>query len=232
MITEPNGHGFFSAVAADLDGDGDVDLATEGYGWVLMYENAGGSPLTILPKTYYPAPSGATVNAIDWNADGRIDLMSVGSTGLTGTWSLLINQSTPSQGLSNFGTGTGGCYGRLGLGASSVPSLGNAAFALTATHAPKSAAGFGIIGTADTAGSNPANLGILLHVGLATPLFAFPMQSDRAGTTHTLLPIPANPMLVGQQFAFQAIFPESVGDACGSSSGLVSSRGLQITVQP
>src|SRR4030095_7424432 len=51
-----------------------------------------------------------------------------------------------TAGLEVFGTGTPGCTGAERMGASTCPTVGNAAFQLTCDHAPANALGLRLVG--------------------------------------------------------------------------------------
>jgi len=136
------------------------------------------------------------------------------------------------QGIEVFGTGTAGCDGALDLGATGVPTLGNAAFEVHASHAGPS--GFLLIGDSeDTAGT--LRFGALFHLD-PTPAppalgvvgsFALPAP-DATGSLTLALPVPVDPGLVGRTYVFQVASFFAPG-ACAQR--LATSRALRVTVQ-
>lgn len=100
-----------------------------------------------------------------------------------------------------------------------------------------SSLGLGIVADAvDVAGSDPFGLGILLHVDLllATEVLTFDFLSNASGSGFQPVPIPNDPMLIGQVFYAQSLWAEDTagGLSCSVSPlHLVSSRGVAITIQ-
>ncbi len=71
--------GALSVRAADVDGDGDMDMlsASHDRDTVAWYENDGGSPPSFTERTIATAADGATsVHAADVNGDGHVDILS------------------------------------------------------------------------------------------------------------------------------------------------------------
>jgi hypothetical protein len=133
------------------------------------------------------------------------------------------------------GTGTPGCAGPLEVGANSVPAIGNPGFAVTFQALPPSAPALALLGTAvDAAGTLPGSFGVLVHIDFAATSFLLPigLGSGPAGGATLSLPIPGNPLLVGQEFVIQgfAQWPASVCQP--SPSGWSSTPALVLTVQP
>ncbi len=136
-------------------------------------------------------------------------------------------------GLAPFGAGTPGCNGPHALTATSSPNQGNATFALRCTGGV--ASGYGLMTIAslpDIGGSDPFALGVTLHFRLDSPYLSLQlMPSDAQGTGTFSLPIPMDPVLVGQSIGAQAgwIWNPPCADPAG---GWSSSNGLWITILP
>ena len=100
----------------------------------------------------------------------------------------------------SYGIGTPGCNGAHHICGNSAPAIGNANFKLTCSNAPATSLGLCLVANAqDVSGSDPFQLGILLHLDLvlATDLQAMDFNSDAAGLGTANAPIPNNPNLVG-----------------------------------
>ncbi|HKE02286.1 MAG TPA: IPT/TIG domain-containing protein, partial [Planctomycetota bacterium] len=139
-----------------------------------------------------------------------------------------------TAGLEVYGTGTPGCTGAERMGASTCPTVGNAAFQLTCDHAPANALGLGLVGNAqDLAGSDPLALGVLFHVNpfLSTTIIGLDFTSDASGFATAPAPLPNDPAIVGSTLYGQVIW--AWGGACPLGAfGLSSSMGLRITFEP
>lgn len=150
----------------------------------------------------------------------------------TGTATILYRHSEGAPGQPTLsGTGTAGCNGSQVLGLNLPPLIGTQALGVTSTNAPASSLGFLLVGgTADPIGSDPFNLGILLHVDiLASPNFLLrPFPSDAAGNGFAPTPLPFNIGLVGLSFNAQGIWPWST---CSLPPlGLSSTNLLSVTI--
>lgn len=219
---------------ADVDADGRVDvLAAGNTGCVSLLRNAGGGALA--PALGFPGGLASfDAKAADVDADGRPDVVAVdlGADSVV----VLRNQLAAPAGTSPFGLGTPGCAGALALGAATAPKVGAAAFAFTCTQAPPSALGLCLVANQpDVAGADPFGLGVALHVDLlaATFLEALAFASDPGGSGTAPAPIPSLPGLAGVTLHAQGIWLEKPPFVCTASpAGLVSSRGLTITIAP
>ena len=70
---------------------------------------------------------------------------------------------------------------------------------------------------------------------METELYGFSGFSDGLGSGYGPAPIPNNPALVSKTYFAQLVFVESAADglACSASPyGIVTSRGLALTIQP
>jgi hypothetical protein len=171
----------------------------------------------------------ARVDGAPWAAgEGNYDFFSA-------TVPLLLACEAPCAGsVALAGTGTPGCAGPLGIAAGSVPSIGNAAFAITASGLPPSEPAVVLLGTAaDEAGTQPGGLGVLLHVDLAASTLLLPivLSTGPNGQAVLPMPIPDNAAFVGSQFVVQAFgqWPAPCGP---SPTGWSSSPALVLAIQP
>jgi hypothetical protein len=153
--------------------------------------------------------------------------------GLEYASAVLIPQPSVA-GVSSFGSGTPGCNGSHEMFANSVPKIGNVAFQAHATNTPASALGLGLVGNAaDFNGTDVFGLGFLVHIGVftSTELLSFDALSNPAGIGVVAAPIPPSPFLVGMTYHMQTFWAWS-GCTPPAWSGLSSSEGLSITIQP
>lgn len=222
----------------DFDADGNTDLLALNYyastATVLRGDGAG----TFSSIGYFGTGSGPLRACVtDLDIDGRMDAVAV-NTGdlLTVFHNMGVLQPTP--GTFGYGTGTGGCLGRLGVTLSDTPAIGSQSFGFSITNTPPNSMGLLIITDApDFVGSDPFGLGAILYVNLfaATQVYALDIPSDVGLTGFCPAPLPNHLSLVGQQFAAQSLWLESVpdGGSCSASPfHLVSSKAMRITITP
>jgi hypothetical protein len=217
----------------DLDGLGDLVVGDNlGRGLVVMRHDASGILTTGVRHALGAVPNELALG--DFDADGRVDVAC--ACGNPNVVVLLTHLGKPAQSTTLLGSGTPGCAGRLGLAATSVPTVNQASFAIAASNAPQSSLGLLLVGdAADAAGSDPLGLGVLFHVNVltVTELLGIDLRSGTEGLARAATPIPNAPVLAGKTFTAQAFFLEAGVAPCDPSPfGLVSSRGLSITVLP
>ncbi|MBI3819479.1 MAG: VCBS repeat-containing protein [Planctomycetes bacterium] len=223
-------------VALDFDLDGMTDIAVVG---------GSGGLVTIgciqcfpfLNKWVYANPYSTHLVAADLNADGAADIATSGLDNVGNRVRVMMNQLTAAAQISEYGTGTAGCLGRLGLTAALPPKINTPAWPIICSNAPRNSLGLGIAGNAaDMAGTDTFFLGFLMHVDLllSTDVLAFDFHSDSQGSAVTVAAIPNNPLLVGSTYYVQAVFAGSPADGsdCNNASayGLISSRGMAVTI--
>jgi hypothetical protein len=136
---------------------------------------------------------------------------------------------------SPYGTSTPGCAGPLAIGTTSVPQLGNAAFAITCNNAPPNVP------------AGPGGVLVISAAALATPvsiaganawvdgsqLAHFPViaGSNAAGAAVVPLPIPNNSAIAGLQLFLQFFWAGPSSPPPCPPSGVSASNALAITVQ-
>lgn len=228
-------------VIADVNSDGNLDLCTANgaSATASIAYGAGAGVFTNVAQIGIGAGGSAARIAItDFDIDGDPDVIT--ANGNLTNISLYLNKSIPKPGLQNFGMGTAGCAGTIGMNANSSPKINNNNLILTCSNAPKSAYGLGVV--CDAAASVPSDslsIGALLTIDLtaAGEFIPFDIFSDVGGTAASApLGIPNNPLLVGSRYFAQVLFVEnpSAGKACNRSSPffVVSSRTLAIEIMP
>jgi hypothetical protein len=137
-------------------------------------------------------------------------------------------------GLANFGTGSPGCNGPQVMGASSIPSPGNASFRLTTLACPPNSLGLGLAtNSPDLFGSDPFALGVKLHVDLfaATEIYSFDVNSNVFGLGLTVAPVAISPAIVGNTYYAQSLWAWT-GCTANPPFNLSTSNGLAVTIQP
>jgi hypothetical protein len=227
-----------SAIAVgDVDGDGRVDIvgSSDAPGLLRPLLNSSGGasgPSFAVAHEHVGSASTRGVVLVDLDGDARLEV-ACGASGAHELW-IHANLRADASGASAFGSGTPGCFGTSGAGASGVLSPGGSVRVLT-SGAPSGGIGWGIVAVAPiTAGADPFGLGVKLHVDLlAGPAFVFVMRADAAGVASRSFPIPADPQLVGAAIPVQSLWPWLPQSPCDPSPlGLSSSRGLQVLIGP
>jgi len=233
-------------VAGDLDGDGRADLLTANnsardVSW-LRNDGAGGFDEAINYLVGGPPETGATLDKpkvtsvalSDLDADGRIDLVSIGGP-VFDLITVLKNSALLPASTQSYGAGTSGCAGVIGISANAPPLVNSPAFGLKCGVVPASALGLGIIAdVADVAGSDPIGLGLALHVDLFASALVVGVNfvSHGGGTAFAPAPIPNLPGLAGATLYAQGVFVEKAPLACSAAAlHLVSTKGLAFTIQ-
>jgi hypothetical protein len=227
----------FDIVLVDADANGTLDALSADYLHGSMRVFAGnGSGAFAVTQTVPTAFGSFDLETADLNLDGHVDAICVNIQ--VQSFSVIEQIPPAAAGAASYGTGSPGCAGSLGLGVNAEPRVNTPAFAYTVTHAPRNALGL-LLATdvKDSAGTDVFAIGILLHCDLltATEVYGLDAFTDGTGSGRAVSPLPNNPALVGRTYAACAVFVESAADGldCGGSPfALVSSRGLEITIQP
>lgn len=135
--------------------------------------------------------------------------------------------ATPS-GAMNFGTSSSTCAAPILAGITSLPTVGNAAFGVTATGGPPG--GLGLLGVSDQAFASPLVIsGVTVWVDITRPFAQIiPVTNGPFGSLTVPFPIPADPGLVG----FVAVAQWAWTDGACGSPGMTGSNALQVTIQP
>jgi hypothetical protein len=135
-------------------------------------------------------------------------------------------------GASVYGVSTPGCAGPLPIGVTSIPQVGNSAFAITCGNAPPSTTGLLAFSGAPLA-TPLVFLGAGIWIDVASgAFFTVFAPSNARGVAQIPLPIPSVPALVGQQaFAQFAWVGPNSPPPC-PPTGVSASNALAITVQP
>lgn len=231
--------------AADLDGDGLTDAVAGGATHVDFLANAGAGVLAA-PVRAYAGMSCEGGALVDLDGDGWLDLAR-GLTGMGGfgpflggfygepSVSVLRHRGQPAPGLLPFGTGSPGCNGWLGLGATLPPAVGEAGFALVGSGVAPGSTGLAYLAPGgDVPGSDPLGLGLVVHLDLLSAfVLPVPFAAGPGGAAHAPLPIPPAPGLVNQVVYAQGLWLQPPVESCGPALlNLASSRGLRIVIQP
>lgn len=125
----------------------------------------------------------------------------------------------------NYGTSSPACAGALTMGVNSLPVIGNDYFAFTCTNTAPSSLALGLVTNNSLPGGMPF-FGFDLLVDLGSPeVYALDMPSDPSGFAVAPIAIPMNPLLVGLQYAAQAVTL-----APCAPSMVAGSDGLLITI--
>ncbi|TAJ19122.1 MAG: VCBS repeat-containing protein [Planctomycetota bacterium] len=231
------GAGYTSDLAcADFSGDGKLDVAlySSSFGVQLFRGHGNGglyAPEAVLTGGGY----GTAGIATDFDADGRIDLLNLGSSSID-VW---LNGTQAKVGLVAYGPGLPGCGGAHALTGSSTPHAGNASFALEWQNAPASSGGLALIGFGPLApvptGADLLGIGIPLHVDVLHPngFFVVGTAGTPSGAGALALPIPDDASLIGVSLYAQLAWPWTAGPCTPSLPfGLSASNGLAAIVQP
>ncbi|MBK8096214.1 MAG: SBBP repeat-containing protein [Planctomycetes bacterium] len=135
-------------------------------------------------------------------------------------------------GVSGFGVTSPGCTGGLPIWPTSQPRVGNAAFGLACSGAPRNAPGVLVVASHRLATPAPV-AGVLLWLDPASPLFlTVSVFSDARGGVEAAIPIPADP-----SWALQRIFAQFLWLGPNSPlpcpvGGVSATRALEIVIQP
>jgi hypothetical protein len=215
---------------SDYNEDGNIDVA-------ISFLNS--STLSIVRGngngTFQAAitfPGGGSMNlrmfAGDASRDGRQDLALANNS--ASTVQVLLNNIGVFLNVSVFGTGTPGCYGRLGINTNMAPQVNRPLFRVTTSNAPPLAPGLMFGGTLPDVPGTVIS-GALWHINFSGVVTNAGITSDESGFSTFSLPIPNDPGLVGAQLTFQAAWLEPPTARCSvPSGGIVTSRGVTITV--
>jgi hypothetical protein len=211
------------ATAADLDGDGWLDVVGAGKAIELWRGGPGG----LAPSELHAAWVPFDVATGDWDADGWVDAAVLTYQEL----SVHPNERSVPPGLAPFGTGTPGCNGtHLALG-DAPPAIGTT-MNLTCNHAPP--LGLGLkVSSIGAAAPGTMLLDMLVHVDPLSPILLINVvQADLAGLARFPVAIPSEPSVQGLVFHKQWFWLTWPALGClPSASGFSSSRGLVFTIQ-
>jgi hypothetical protein len=135
-------------------------------------------------------------------------------------------------GVSAYGASTPGCAGPLAIGVTSIPQVGNGAFALTCSNAPPNSlptTGGGVLAFSGGSLASPSIVsGAAIWIDSTSFTFFTVFSSSNAlGAAFVPVPIPTIPSLAGMSAFAQFAWP----DAC-SPGGISASNALAIVVQP
>ncbi len=135
-------------------------------------------------------------------------------------------------GASTYGSSTPGCAGPLPIGVTSIPQVGNAAFAVICGNAP--AGGAGLLGFSGALLATPIPiLGVQIWIDLASPLLlAVTAIADPTGAAEVSIPIPALPALAGSAVYVQFAWAGPNAPPPCPPTGVSASNALEIVVQP
>jgi len=234
-VNDANRDGYADVIAGARADDNNGNSS----GSVRIWSGRDGAVMVTLSGDSAGDQLGSSVSAGgDLNNDGWPDVVA-GATGddnggngsgSARAWSLIPKGITP------FGPGSPGCDGPQSLMANSVPSIGNAGFALIGATGPANTGGYLLVSDVpDGAGSDPFGVSALFHLKVppAATLFALlPSTQDAIGSTLTALPLPNLASLINFNVYVQhaSVWP---GPCPGLGAQNVStSNGMRITIQP
>ncbi|MBL8693645.1 MAG: VCBS repeat-containing protein [Planctomycetes bacterium] len=233
--TIPAGGFVATVVAGDFDFDGHLDAAmTAG---ALKVARGSGIGTFVAPTSTFLPPFASALAHADLDSDGRLDLLAT-SAGVNQLLTVFRNVTAIPNNTSSFGSGTQGCFGRLGIIARGVPFISNGSFGFVCTNAPRRSLGICFIGNVgETSLSDPFSIGAWLHVNLilSTEVYTADFVSDTAGTAVAAVPLPYLGSLVGLTYYAQGLWIENAMDglACSTSIyDIVTSKGEMFTIQP
>ncbi|MBI3818329.1 MAG: VCBS repeat-containing protein [Planctomycetes bacterium] len=222
---------------SDVDADGIIDMAfVNNVGWDLSFLfGLGGGSFT--PEQRHVGGVAARNMAIaDYNLDGRPDLAVANFS--AASLSLFTNATATPTSVSNFGAGTKGCEGRLVMNANKPPKINTPDFAFNMTGAPRNSLGLGLVGDLpDFTGNDFFSLYVVMYLDFPNlnEFYWFDIYTDSWGVGIGPTPIPNDNSLIGKTYYVQGLAVEDYpsGQACSTSVyKLVTSRGLQLTIQP
>lgn len=233
------GGGATAVAMTDVTGDGYADIVTAQWGVeyrnIGLWQNDGAGGFfgyrtfaTLFAQTL----SKIGLSTGDVNGDGHTDLLvSAGFQGL-----IYLNKQPQPTGMTQTGTGTAWCRGRIGMSANGPAVINSpASFGFTATNAPPRSLGLGIATeVADQAGSDPFGFGIIFHNDFiqSVELYSFDFISDASGNAFAPAAIGNNPLLQGLTYYLQSLWVNPAASLCNPSVfGLASSQLLNITIQ-
>lgn len=224
-----------------VDGAGDVDLD----GHLDVVASAPGSPIVPSSVRVFSGATGLEVCAFlapaTPNQSFGVGLAHVGDVDGDDLPDFVIGSpyeapfgvayvvSSALLGAQPYGAGTPGCDGAHAVTANVVPRVGEAAFELRCDEVVPPAVGALVLGAQqDVLGTTIG--GVTFHVGLGAPYLLLPTS---ATTEHAAfaLPLPALPSLAGLQAYAQFVW-QSASVCAADPTGLSSSRGLALTIQP
>jgi hypothetical protein len=167
------------------------------------------------------------------SANGKIAVFSSGASNLApGDTNNNMDVFVSIDGAAPVGAGTPGCQGTHGIGPVNLPKIGTASFGIRTDKAPASALGLCLISdTANVAGTDYFNIGILFHTDLflSAEVLSFDTLSNASGVGSCAVGIPPAPGLVGTDWTAQTIWAWS---SCALPPfNLSSSPGLTFVIQ-
>jgi len=244
-VAEDN-FGVSLAYLGDLNRDGFGDLAagavvggpvlSNSQGAVRVYSGRDGLLLhEVLGEDSFDQFGSSLAAAGDLTEDGVIDWLAGapdsdnGTTDSGGVWAY----SSAPEGVSNYGTGTPGCFGTEPIWGNVTPKVGAQNFRVSLTNACPNSLALGIVSDQKLFfAQDTFFIGLAMHVGIlgATTIVTLDLPTDAQGRSQAALPIPNIGALQGQSFGAQTISAWPAGVCVPSQYGLSSSRGLSILV--